>query len=149
MGKIFFFPVYEVKTCAEGKGLFATVDISKGQFVTEYGGVLHNKNPEPQDWTRDYNLEFSAPLQHEGTTYRVSKWLVPDTSSTLTDGQLLNHSKKHFNLVQEVVDMHSPNTKVLFKACKDVKAGTQLVYNYGGQFQGVEDCVRDCSQCGR
>lgn len=63
-------------------------------------------------------------------------------------GRFINHSKKHPNIKPVTHKENGKVKTVLFIAIIDIKAGEELLFNYGDMYhEGVFDCVEGCEKC--
>lgn len=116
-----------------GKGLFVKQDLSKGDFIGVYNGkVLWPYTIDPVDREKcTYMLEIPSRYNR-----RKGKLVIDaiDEDSCLT--RYINHSSKtrHINckvvMFGEAVDYKVP----VFILTRDVKAGTELLFDYGPQY---------------
>jgi hypothetical protein len=125
-------------TFAEGKGVFATENIPHGQVVCNYGGKFVNGQEEEGDFLFEINYTLDG-IQHR-------RFLDLRGSDEKTMGQTINHSAKHPNVAPKVF-FSSCVPEVMFVSLEEIKEGTQLVWNYGRNFQGVKQCVTGCQKC--
>ena len=61
-------------------------------------------------------------------------------------GQLLNHSSVHTN-VEHIYLSESNKLDILFRAKRKIKEDEEIVWDYGSNFSGVNNCVSSCIKC--
>ncbi|XP_065670488.1 uncharacterized protein LOC124808530 isoform X1 [Hydra vulgaris] len=106
---------------AIGFGVFVTKDISSGEFLCEYDGILSDKEPNN---SQTNNYLFSN-IAHCGKKFYL------DGSNSKQMGAYINDTSVQYqncNMKKVVVD--NKPCLCLF-AIKDIKSGTELRYNYG------------------
>ena len=139
----------EIRKVEEGKGVFARIDFKKNQVICNYGGkFLDEKYVKkyllPFEEKCNYLLEFNEQIDG-----RFTKLYLNHDSSTETFGKYINHSKLHPNLDIKIYATKDQKLDVIFRAKKKIAKGTELLWNYGRDFSGVNDCVKSCSVCQR
>lgn len=67
--------------------------------------------------------------------------------STHSMGKYINHSKLHPNLTYKIYATKDLKLDVIFFAKSKIVKGSELLWNYGNQFSGVNDCVQSCKKC--
>ena len=129
----------------EGTGVFATGPFERNEVVCNYGGIFLNEdyvkeNLFPDKEKCDYLIEIK-------TGYKSCFYLNHDrTTESKVYGKYLNHSAKHPNLFMRVYALND-KLEILFYAKHRIVRGTQLVWDYGKMFRGVNDCVESCAKC--
>ncbi|XP_014235602.1 N-lysine methyltransferase KMT5A-like [Trichogramma pretiosum] len=113
----------------KGKGVVTTKDFSKGEFVVEYHGELIDNN-EAKKREKKYSKNKRIGCYMFYFQYKNSTLCVDATKDTGRCGRLLNHSQKNKNLKPEVIEIRGKPHIILY-ACKDIPAGTELLYDYG------------------
>ena len=63
-----------------------------------------------------------------------------------TFGKFINHSSIHANIGKKVFVIGEGDVDVLFYSLRKIKV-EQLLWDYGKNFDGVSNCVKDCFQC--
>ena len=137
----------QIKAVEEGRGVFACKDFKKNEPICNYGGIFMNhdcakKNFLPYDEKCDYLLEINQKFEGEYT-----KFYLNHDNSTETFGKYLNHSKIHPNLSFKIYSTKNNKLDVIFIAKKKILAGSQLLWDYGKSYSGVNACVKSCSKC--
>ena len=119
-----------------GRGVFCTSSIQKGDYVLEYRGTRLN---EQESKTRHNEIgdtgiinildSFINFIYHIGYIFwfkNDGKWICIDaTSESSHPGRLVNHSKLRPNLIVKCI-----NTHLVFVALDNIKAGSQLLFDY-------------------
>lgn len=137
----------EVLKCAEGKGVFATVDLKKNDVICNYGGHFLN-----EDYTKKYLLPYEEKCNYLLEMFQkykghFQKFYLNHDFSTETFGKYVNHSKLHPNLEFKIYVTEDEKLDVIFIAKKNIAKGSEVLWNYGKSFNGVNDCVKSCSLC--
>ena len=133
----------------EGRGVFVDKDIiPKGAFVCNYGGEFLTSEYAKKhllDYPEkcDYLIELSETSNGKQKTF----YLNPSKNKGLTFGQLLNHSNLHPNLGFKIFETAQNTLDVIFVAITKIQRGEQLVWDYGKNYTGVNDCVSQCRRC--
>jgi uncharacterized protein len=100
-----------------GLGLFATAPIKKGAFIVEYKG-------------RKLTTEQADKLEARGNRYLYeinSRWTI-DGTSRKSLGRYANHS------CRPNAEAHTIGHKVMIRAIKNIRTGTEITYNYGRDY---------------
>ena len=123
--------------------------IAKGTPVCNYGGhfMRHeyvNKYLLPYASKCDYLLEIRENFKGKYLNF----YLNHDNESSFTFGKYLNHSKKHPNVAMRIY-ADGEKLEVIFVTLRKIMVNEQLVWNYGNSYNGVEDCVENCTICSR
>lgn len=123
--------VYEVrKSPVHGKGVFATRDITKGTRIIEYKGQFIDDDEADRRWPTNpadpfhtffFSLGFGEYTIDANVRGNAARWI--------------NHHCKPNCEADEVVDEHG-RIHVYINAVKDIKAGTELNYDYRLQLDG-------------
>ena len=129
----------------EGRGVFTQTHISKVQNVCNYGGKLMSGKVGKalQDTQTVEQKTFLFEFNFDRVTY-----FVDGRAESPSVGALLNHSKKHPNLIPKVHQTKNGEPQVIFKATRDILPGEELTWDYGCHYIGVNDCVTSCQRCG-
>ncbi len=107
-----------------GYGLFTTKPFKKWQYIGEYTGILRRRS-------------FLFPDINDYCFMYPSQW-IPTRSFTID-------SKKHGNYTRFINHKDEPNCEsvsvyhdgvfhILFRTIKDIPAGVELTYDYGGSY---------------
>jgi len=113
----------------KGRGIVTTKDRVKGEFVVEYAGDLINIDSANQR-ENEYSMDVSKGCYMYYFKHQGRQYCVDATEETGRLGRLLNHSCKHPNLITKVMMVDS-SPRLYLVAKHDMKAGTELVYDYG------------------
>ena len=137
----------EIRNVSEGKGCFSTKELKKDSKICNYGGYFLNEDHArekliPFEEKCDYLLEFCVTEKGQ----RIHFYLNHD-ESTETFGKFINHSKLHPNLTTRIYATKDNQLDVLFIAKKKIPKDSELLWDYGNQYTGVENCVKSCKLC--
>ncbi len=140
-------PGLEIREVAEGRGVFATQDFTKGQLVCNYGGILLD-----EDYVKNQLIDDDEKNKYlvEMTEKKCDDWVTlylnhDETTSSM--GKFINHSRIHANITYRVYVRKNLDLDVVFFAKCAISEGTELLWNYGNKFGGVNDCVQSCVKC--
>ncbi|EYC41047.1 hypothetical protein Y032_0584g308 [Ancylostoma ceylanicum] len=142
-----------------GRGLFAKVPLPKDCVVCDYSGPIVDVDnwerwriempDEERSLVERYIVEF--PGHFRGRLYKRAV-LGHDAiyNGTVVLGRLLNHSEVHPNLIYTVQRRGHDVLEacVIFKATRDIRAGEQLLWDYGKDYDRRwlrESCI--CNAC--
>ena len=70
-----------------------------------------------------------------------------DPGKEKTFGQLLNHLSVHANVEPKIYLSESNKLDILFRAKRKIKEDEEIVWDYGSNFSGVNNCVSSCIKC--
>jgi hypothetical protein len=116
-----------------GFGAFTATAITRGSFIAEYVGEIISQ--EESDLRAEIydklNISFFFTLNDE---------VVIDSYRYGNVERFINHSKKNANCVP-VVKLVNGEHRIGFFATKDLKAGTELWFDYGTRFGDVQGLV--------
>ena len=134
---------------AEGRGVFSTKTFSRGSFICNYGGLnvtesYAEKNMLPFDDECNYLVELRE-MTCDGASVKV--FINFDPGKEKTFGQLLNHSSVHANVEPKIYLSESNKLDILFRAKRKIKEDEEIVWDYGSNFSGVNNCVSSCIKC--
>ena len=102
-----------------GKGVFALVDLAQGELILEYVG-------EVISWKEALRRHPHDPLQPNHTFYfHIDDKHVIDGNVGGNSMRWINHACKPNGVADE------ENGRVFIKALKNIKAGSELFYDYG------------------
>lgn len=139
----------EIRSVAEGKGVFATVTFQKNDVICNYGGKFLTEEYAktfllPYEEKCNYLVEMRENFQGNWVNF----YLNHDSCSTkFFFGKYINHSKLHPNLTFKIYVTKDIKLDFLFFAKMRILKGTELVWNYGSNFSGVNSCVNSCKKC--
>jgi hypothetical protein len=120
-----------------GKGLFATVDISKNTKLGEYKGKQLSEQQFQRTADTSYVWEVSARGKN---VYVDARRRVANNPLRYVNGAIFKRQKKKVN-----VEMYQYGQKVFYRTTKKVPAGTELIIDYGDEYilhGGSKYCMR-------
>jgi hypothetical protein len=120
-----------------GKGLFATVDISKNTKLGEYKGKRLSEQQFQRTADTSYVWEVSARGKN---VYVDARRRVANNPLRYVNGAIFKRQKKKVN-----VEMYQYGQKVFYRTTKKVPAGTELIIDYGDEYilhGGSKYCMR-------
>lgn len=140
-------PGLQIRDVVEGKGVFSTQEFRKGDIICNYGG-----NFLEEDYVKKYLIPFEEKCtylleMHEKFRESWGKFYLNHNDYTKTIGKFINHSKIHDNLKYKIYVRKDGQLDVLFFAKSKIVPNTELLWNYGKTYSGVEDCVDSCKKC--
>ncbi len=98
-----------------GLGLFALQDIKKGEKIVEYIGNILNKKEADEAPTNMYLFEVNRNKTIDGSV----RWNIARYCNHSCDGNAESEIRKG---------------RVYIMSTKDIKAGDEIVYDYGEEF---------------
>ncbi|KAG5881466.1 hypothetical protein JTB14_000894 [Gonioctena quinquepunctata] len=112
----------------KGRGIFATRDFHKGEFVVEYSGELidmqeayHREGKYEQDQNMGCYMYYFK--------YNEQQYCVDATAESGKLGRLVNHSRNG-NLITKTITIDKvPRLALIAKT--HIKTGEELLYDYG------------------
>jgi len=127
------------RSSIQGKGAFATRDITKGERIAEYGG-------ERITWKEaDRRYDDTGMRRHHTFLFAVTARTVIDGAVNGTDARFINHS---CDPNCEAVDDRG---RIFIEAIRDIAAGEELFYDYAyarDETTTVEDERLYACRCG-
>ena len=149
LSKTQLWPKVELRRVKEGLGVFSTEDIGKNEPVCNYGGDFLTAEYAETFLLKyenlcDYLLQL-RPIVPNGPSFYLNHFRESKTSKPIY-GKYLNHSRVHPNLYLKQYSLNS-KLDVIFYAKNRILKGTELVWNYGKKYQGVDKCVNSCKKC--
>lgn len=112
----------------KGRGVFATRDFNRGEFVVEYHGDLIEIT-DAKKREALYAQDSSTGCYMYYFQYRSKTYCVDATRETNRLGRLINHSKAG-NCHTKLHDINTVPHLILI-ASRDIQAGEELLYDYG------------------
>lgn len=109
------FKKVKAKRGLAGLGLFAMEDIKKGEKIIEYIGNILNKKEADEAPANMYLFEVNRNKTIDGSV----RWNIARYCNHSCDGNAESEIRKG---------------KVYIVAIKDIKAGDEIVYDYGEEF---------------
>merc|ERR1719187_1428218 len=120
----------EVVTFPEKRrGVQATKDFKKGDFVVEYAGDIIDIGSAKERELK-YSLDISKGCYMYYFKHKSKQYCIDATSESGRLGRLVNHSCKAPNMHTKVV-MLGENPRLILVAKQDIPKGTELLYDYG------------------
>ena len=134
---------------AEERGVFSTKTFSRGSIICNYGGLnvtesYAEKHMLPYEEQCNYLVELREKTC-DGASVKVFVNFDPGKEKTF--GQLLNHSSVHANVEPKIYLSESNKLDILFRAKRKIKEDEEIVWDYGSNFSGVNNCVSSCIKC--
>lgn len=111
------FKMVKVKRGLAGLGLFAGEDIKKGELIIEYIGNILNKEEAEKINTNQYLFEVNRNKTIDGSV----RWNI---------ARYCNHACEEAGNAESDIK----KGRVFIKAIKNIKAGEEIVYDYGEEF---------------
>ena len=130
---------FKKKSSLHGSGLFASVDIKKGDQVIEYVGDKVSK--KEGDKRADNQMKKAQINKNNGMVYvfELDKRYDIDGGVTRNYARFINHSCDP-NCEVEITD-----DRIWISSIKQIKKGAELTYNYGYPFDtDFEDHICKC-----
>ncbi|PIK51284.1 putative N-lysine methyltransferase SETD8-B isoform X2 [Apostichopus japonicus] len=118
----------------KGRGVIATKDFAKGQFVVEYYGDLIDVT-KAKELEAKYGMDPSIGCYMYYFEFKNKRYCVDATKESGRLGRLLNHSKTG-NCCTKLVPIQSKPHLILV-AKRDIKEGEELLYDYGDRSKEV------------
>ncbi|XP_069475773.1 N-lysine methyltransferase KMT5A isoform X2 [Ambystoma mexicanum] len=112
----------------KGRGVFATRDFNRGEFVVEYHGDLIEVT-DAKKREALYAQDSSTGCYMYYFQYRSKTYCVDATRESNRLGRLINHSKAG-NCHTKLHDINTVPHLILI-ASRDIQAGEELLYDYG------------------
>lgn len=113
----------------KGRGIFATRDFERGQFVCEYAGeMITYKQAKKREELYAQDTQIGCYMyffEHKSKSYCIDA-----TAETSRLGRLFNHSKHEGNCHTKLFEMNSQPYLILV-ASRNIKCGEEMMYDYG------------------
>lgn len=116
-------------TPLRGRGIFATQDFRKGEFVVEYSGELIDIR-EAEEREAEYSIDLTKGCFMFYISWKKKQYCIDATPETGRLGRLINHSKLSPNLKPKVVTFGG-KPRLILVASRDLQAEEELLYDYG------------------
>ena len=133
---------YEIKeTNNKGKGMFSLSFIPKNTFIIEYSGLVIDEE--------SYEVKKQLIAEEKEKSYlhfyfmRIKKNLIIDASINGSDAKFINHSCDP-NCVTQFWTVNKQQKIGIF-SIKDIQKGTELSYDYRGEFG--QKCFCNADKC--
>ena len=128
----------------EGKGVFTIKVVPKGTIICNYGGdLLDQKTGDVIAYDKkraDYIFMF-----RNGRTNKMHYFDNYNHAKNI--GRYINHSAVHPNVQPKVFYWEDSTPEIVFTASCDIEVNTQILFNYGDQYQNPKKCVASCAIC--
>lgn len=119
----------------KGRGVFAKIDFTRGQFVCEYAGELINyETAKEREKFYEGKTEFGCYMYY--FNFKDKKYCVDATKESGRLGRLLNHSRTEANCVTRLVSIKD-RPYLILETNRDVKVGEELLYDYGERSKDI------------
>lgn len=119
----------------KGRGVFAKRNFARGQFVCEYAGELISyEAAKEREKFYEGKTEFGCYMYY--FNFKDKKYCVDATKESGRLGRLLNHSRMEANCVTRLVSIKD-RPHLILETNRDVKAGEELLYDYGERSKDV------------
>lgn len=120
----------EIKVLEEkGRGIFATRDFERGDFICEYAGeMISYKQAKKREEMYAQDSKIGCYMYF--FEYKSKQYCIDATAETERLGRLLNHSKLENNCHTKLFEMNSRPYLILV-ASRNIKRGEEMMYDYG------------------
>ena len=132
-----------------GVGVFLIHDVSENQELCNYPGIVL-RSTAVENWIVQRNADRKNVLDYQqalGTNFTI----LAHFSGQRGYGHLIKRTPhfecvnvRHRTVHDEKTGSYSTNSKLIFIAKKDLKAGTQLLTNYGDAYDFQEGVIVSC-----
>ncbi|CAH1163268.1 unnamed protein product [Phaedon cochleariae] len=112
----------------KGRGVFATQDFHRGEFVVEYSGELISIH-EAYHREEKYEQDENTGCYMYYFKYNDHPYCIDATAETGRLGRLVNHSRNG-NLVTKTI-MVDGTPRLVLIAKSHIRIGDELLYDYG------------------
>lgn len=112
----------------KGRGIVATRDFNRGDFVVEYSGELIDIN-EAKVRERLYAADENTGCYMYYFLFNNKQYCVDATAESKKMGRLVNHSRQG-NLITKTIVVDSV-PRLILVAKRDIPRGEELLYDYG------------------
>lgn len=113
----------------KGRGVLATKNFLRGDFVVEYAGDLISI-PEAKARDTKYSKDPTKGCYMYYFQFKNKKYCIDATAESGKLGRLLNHSKTNSNCHTKLVDVKG-KPYLIIVASRDINQGEELLYDYG------------------
>ena len=132
----------------EGRGIFACRNIKKGEFICNYGGKNVTKSyADRKIMPFNKRCEYLIELEEYTLEGRILVYMDSDKKKEKTFGQLINHSALHPNAEPKVYSSKWNELDIVFISKRNIAKNEQILWDYGKNYSGVNDCVESCFRC--
>ncbi|XP_018569296.1 N-lysine methyltransferase KMT5A-A-like [Anoplophora glabripennis] len=112
----------------KGRGVFASKNFLRGEFVVEYSGELIDVN-EASRREKVYEEDESTGCYMYYFKHNEQQYCVDATAESGKLGRLINHSRNGNLVTRTVLVDGKPRLALLARA--DIREGEELLYDYG------------------
>ena len=120
--KVVVFPI-------KGRGLITKKALKKREFVLEYvGEIIDAETARSREIKYSRNNTKRSYMYYFKLKGRIH--CIDGTYESRRLGRLLNHSRKHSNLLPRVIVVKQEH-KIIFQAKRDIAEGEELLVDYG------------------
>ena len=95
----------------------------------------------------DYLFELCESYKGTYRNFYLNHDSMSEKEIGNTFGKFINHSSIHANIGTKVFVIDEGELDVLFYSLRKIQVGEQLLWEYGKNFDGVSNCVKDCFRC--
>ena len=117
--------------------------IRPGELVCNYASDFYLGSEAVNHVKTTVNSEYLLHGKHNSIRWCMDAWSEDDYGNTT--GRLINHSKKHANLVLDFYPAtDQTNITVAFRAIQPTRPGDELLWDYGDERSGLEAWYNTC-----
>ena len=91
--------------------------------------------------------EYLIELEEYTLEGRILVYMDSDKKKEKTFGQLINHSASHPNAEPKVYSSKWNELDIVFISKRNIAKNQQILWDYGKNYSGVNDCVESCFKC--
>ncbi|CAC5389180.1 SETD8 [Mytilus coruscus] len=113
----------------KGRGVIASKDFFRGDFVVEYAGNLISQKIAKQK-ELDYGKDPSIGCYMYYFTHKTINYCVDATAESGRLGRLINHSRTKNNCHMKLTEIND-RPYLMLVASRDISVGEELLYDYG------------------
>ncbi|VDI17698.1 histone-lysine N-methyltransferase SETD8 [Mytilus galloprovincialis] len=113
----------------KGRGVIASKDFFRGDFVVEYAGNLISQKVAKQK-ELDYSKDPSIGCYMYYFTHKTINYCVDATAESGRLGRLINHSRTKNNCHMKLTEIND-RPYLMLVASRDISTGEELLYDYG------------------
>lgn len=113
----------------KGRGVIASKEFKRGDFVVEYAGDLIDLKTAKQK-EKDYSKDLDIGCYMYYFTHKSVNYCVDATAESGRLGRLINHSRTKNNCHMRVTEIKDRPYLMLI-ASRDIAVGEELLYDYG------------------
>lgn len=117
-----------VEIPGKGRGIVSAREFKKGELIVEYAGELidrYQANEREDFYSLDPNIgSYLYFFHHNGV-----KLCLDATEESGKYGRLINHSKKHANIMPKIICIDNV-PRIVFFAKENIAVGTEMLFDY-------------------